>query len=470
MIMILKLVQNVGFSFKLYKTSWCRLVSSSTVVKRSFSTNAQNSKRWTGLADCSLKNGRMKMSSSADTAKSAIDPFQHPSNGSTVGSRTTSTISTFTSTTAAPLTTSSNTADGTETNVLTGATVASTQKKHFFKNWITIAKQLSTRLNLHSHLVSIRMSSDHIPAQLVIRMKNLYQSYTTGNIGNTGNTGNTLGNGGVKKMTTLEYVDLFNRITGYHQVEKRKERVMKLDVELHDLKAAVKNDKKNYENVMMNRKKIQKELDSIKDRKDKSFDDILQLTNLYKSQLQLEKEEMAVKQQYEKTYDLLEKVQLDYLNEMRERYVEEQMYSDKIRKTSTWWTWGLISTHFVLFLIVQFIVEPKKRKDLLANVDDLLNQKKMENHKELETVLLDAIHNHIPLPLDTSSNSSPSSKNIPHLAVSTESDSKIQEESECLIDTRVTDSKDGLFFWKDAQFYEGIITGFLIASVALFIK
>ncbi len=53
---------------------------------------------------------------------------------------------------------------------------------------------------------------------------------------------------------------------------------------------------------------------------------------------------------------------------MRERYIEEQMFSDKIRSASTMWTYGLILTHLGLFCAVQFWVEPKKKTALVDEV------------------------------------------------------------------------------------------------------
>jgi hypothetical protein len=57
---------------------------------------------------------------------------------------------------------------------------------------------------------------------------------------------------------------------------------------------------------------------------------------------------------------------------MRERYVEEQMFSDKIRQTSTWWTWALMSTHLILFIVVQFVLEPRKRVALYQEIKNII--------------------------------------------------------------------------------------------------
>ena len=47
------------------------------------------------------------------------------------------------------------------------------------------------------------------------------------------------------------------------------------------------------------------------------------------------------------------------------RYHEEQVWSDKIRRMSTWGTWGLMGVNVLLFLIFQIGVEPWRRRRLV---------------------------------------------------------------------------------------------------------
>lgn len=50
------------------------------------------------------------------------------------------------------------------------------------------------------------------------------------------------------------------------------------------------------------------------------------------------------------------------------------MYSEKVRSASTWWTWGLITTHFVLFVLVQTIFEPRKKRALTSDILDIVQR------------------------------------------------------------------------------------------------
>lgn len=52
------------------------------------------------------------------------------------------------------------------------------------------------------------------------------------------------------------------------------------------------------------------------------------------------------------------------------RYHEEQIWSDKIRRMSTWGTWGLMGVNVLLFLIFQVAVEPWRRKRLVKGFEE----------------------------------------------------------------------------------------------------
>ena len=52
------------------------------------------------------------------------------------------------------------------------------------------------------------------------------------------------------------------------------------------------------------------------------------------------------------------------------RYHEEQIWSDKIRRMSTWGTWGLMGVNVLLFVIFQIGVEPWRRKRLVKGFEE----------------------------------------------------------------------------------------------------
>lgn len=52
------------------------------------------------------------------------------------------------------------------------------------------------------------------------------------------------------------------------------------------------------------------------------------------------------------------------------RYHEEQIWSDKIRRMSTWGTWGLMGVNVLLFLVFQFGFEPWRRRRLVSGFEE----------------------------------------------------------------------------------------------------
>ncbi|KNC97478.1 uncharacterized protein SPPG_07394 [Spizellomyces punctatus DAOM BR117] len=169
--------------------------------------------------------------------------------------------------------------------------------------------------------------------------------------------------------------DLLNTLTGYSVVQECKNRVLAKDNELNVARERSDMAKRAYEQTIEERRKCQRELNSLLQRKDTWLDsDITRFTELYRKDLNLEQSESQAKQEYKDAVEGFEKCHRDYLNEIRERYIEEQLYSDKIRRASTWWTWGLISLHFAIFVVVQLFVEPRKRRILKEELGNLITE------------------------------------------------------------------------------------------------
>ncbi|CRK36087.1 hypothetical protein BN1708_006936 [Verticillium longisporum] len=53
---------------------------------------------------------------------------------------------------------------------------------------------------------------------------------------------------------------------------------------------------------------------------------------------------------------------------MLRRYHEEQIWSDRIRRASTWGTWGLMGVNVLLFIVLQLFAEPWRRRRLVRAV------------------------------------------------------------------------------------------------------
>lgn len=56
------------------------------------------------------------------------------------------------------------------------------------------------------------------------------------------------------------------------------------------------------------------------------------------------------------------------------RYHEEQIWSDKIRRMSTWGTWGLMGVNVLLFFVFQFGFEPWRRAKLVKGFEEKVRE------------------------------------------------------------------------------------------------
>lgn len=85
------------------------------------------------------------------------------------------------------------------------------------------------------------------------------------------------------------------------------------DTLLHAVKQEFAKTKESYEMLIEDRRRNQKDLDALKDRKN-TMEDIQTLTNLYKKQLSLEQQEQLAKIAYKKATDDFERIQMEYLS------------------------------------------------------------------------------------------------------------------------------------------------------------
>ncbi|KAI8904344.1 Mdm33 family-domain-containing protein [Gorgonomyces haynaldii] len=189
-------------------------------------------------------------------------------------------------------------------------------------------------------------------------------------------------------LSRIEQLGMFlNRITGYHHVEGRKHLVLVKETEMNYAKESLQRSKQVYEETIEDRKRVQKDLAALYQRQDTWTEtDINLLAELAKKDRLLDSSETQSKLNFRQASAAFDKAQAEYLSQLRERYVEEQMYSDKIRSANTYWTFGLISTHFLIFMLVQLWFEPRKKDQLRKEISDAI-----ENVAQADRDLLKAL-------------------------------------------------------------------------------
>lgn len=173
-----------------------------------------------------------------------------------------------------------------------------------------------------------------------------------------------------------------NIITGYDVCEKLRESVRENDQSLSKLKYELNEARIRYRRAVSERSSCQKEINGLLQRKSGWQDsELTRFTELYRREMQLEQEEYESKTHNEVLEKKVDQAHQDLINAMRERYQEEQLWSDKIRRTSTFGTFGLMALNFLLFLILQTYIEPKKRRRLVDEVKAALKQSNECNNK-----------------------------------------------------------------------------------------
>jgi sensitive to high expression protein 9 len=160
-----------------------------------------------------------------------------------------------------------------------------------------------------------------------------------------------------------------NDLTGYTAIEAIKHQNTVLETELataqHRLRAA----RQNYKSLTSHRAATQREVTTLLARKDTWNPlDLERFTTLYRADHELESQVNAASA--ELTEAETDEARLSgQLNQgILRRYHEEQIWSDRIRRQSTWGTWGLMGVNVLLFLGLQFVAEPWRRKRLVNGI------------------------------------------------------------------------------------------------------
>lgn len=160
-----------------------------------------------------------------------------------------------------------------------------------------------------------------------------------------------------------------NDLTGYSDIEAIKEQNRELETALSAAHQRVRTARLAYKTSNTKRANTQREVTTLLARKDSwSPIDLERFTELYRTDHILEGE--VVTAQSTLTESEAEEQSLSQrLNAgILRRYHEEQIWSDRIRRASTWGTWGLMGMNFLLFVVLQFFAEPWRRRRLVKGV------------------------------------------------------------------------------------------------------
>ncbi|AEO66307.1 896e9547-af9a-47ff-a2f8-a602112b3fa7 [Thermothielavioides terrestris] len=178
-----------------------------------------------------------------------------------------------------------------------------------------------------------------------------------------------------------------NDLTGYSAIEAIKARNTELEQELAAAQERLRAARHAYKSLTAHRAATQREVTTLLARKDTwNPADLERFTTLYRSDHTLEADVAAAAAELTDAETDEARLSAALTAGILKRYHEEQIWSDRIRRQSTWGTWGLMGVNVVLFLVLQFVAEPWRRKRLMKGIAEREEGVMDEVRRELEEV------------------------------------------------------------------------------------
>lgn len=191
-----------------------------------------------------------------------------------------------------------------------------------------------------------------------------------------------------------------NDVTGYSSIQKLRKSIDMMEHNLEETKREVKSSKEKYNSAIERRAHSQRELNELLQRKNSwSSQDLERFTQLYKDDALNLRQEEELKQALKDIETKEEDLSNNLYRAILTRYHEEQIWSDKIRRTSTWGTFLLMGMNILLFLVFQLLLEPWKRRRLVGSFEDKVKHA-LDEHAATQNVKLDEMSTHISTSMD----------------------------------------------------------------------
>mmetsp|Transcript_23221 Transcript_23221/g.38258 ORF Transcript_23221/g.38258 Transcript_23221/m.38258 type:complete len:442 (-) Transcript_23221:68-1393(-) len=158
------------------------------------------------------------------------------------------------------------------------------------------------------------------------------------------------------------WLEAWNEHSGTHEISKLKELVhnssLKFDKQqrlVADARKAIDHALSTWEESQIKHAQLMQVRDKWTPAQALEFAKLLEKEVQVRSNLEQAKKDLAEKETHQS------KLQIDYMNNLRKRYHEEQIWTDKWRILSTYGTWGLIALNSVVFLISQYLFKVRER-------------------------------------------------------------------------------------------------------------
>ena len=162
-----------------------------------------------------------------------------------------------------------------------------------------------------------------------------------------------------------------NDLTGYSGIETLKRDIEEQERLVEDTRSFLVKAREIYASTIAQRSTSQRESNDLLQRKHAwTPEDLERFTALYRSDHANEMAESTARDELTEAERSSENAASLLNKTILARYHEEQIWSDKIRRMSTWGTWGLMGVNVLLFLVFQIGVEPWRRQRLVKGFEE----------------------------------------------------------------------------------------------------
>ncbi|RYO84424.1 hypothetical protein DL764_009329 [Monosporascus ibericus] len=178
-----------------------------------------------------------------------------------------------------------------------------------------------------------------------------------------------------------------NDLTGYSGIETLKSEISGLEASLAAAQQSLHSARAAYKAAVSGRAATQREVTTLLARqKTWTPADFERFTHLYRQDYELEASVADTAAELERAEREAERAARDLSTAILARYHEEQIWSDKIRRMSTWGTWGLMGVNVLLFLVFQFGAEPWRRARLVRGFEQKVREALEEEREKMRAV------------------------------------------------------------------------------------
>ena len=165
-----------------------------------------------------------------------------------------------------------------------------------------------------------------------------------------------------------------------------------------------------YSKAINQRSGSQREVNELLQRKHAwSSEDLERFTALYRSDHANEHAEAAAQENLANAEREAEEAGARLSSCILARYHEEQIWSEKIRRMSTWGTWGLMGVNILLFLVFQIAVEPWRRKRLVKGFEEKVMEALEREGAPIGVASIDEVAIQDPAPVEVEDGAVPKS-------------------------------------------------------------